>query len=472
MAELASRPRLVASIVACASFMQNLDSTIVATSLPQIALSFHTSPILLSVAITAYILSLAVFIPISGWLADRFGESVIFRIAILIFVVGSILCGISNNVAELAASRILQGIGGAMMVPVGRLVVLRSVPKADYVRALSMLQIPAQIGPLLGPPVGGFITTYASWRWIFLINVPIGILGAVLATLFIENRREGKTQPLDWGGFALTGISLSCLMYGLEALSRRTTSLDAVIGLFAVGVVGGWLSIRHARRCSHPLLDLTLLRIPSFRINLTAGSLYRIGIDGLPFLLPLLFQVVLGMTAFSSGLLIFAGAAGSLTMRAMVAPILRRFGFRFALITNGCISVVTILSCALFTASMPALLMLVLLLIGGFFRSFQFIGLSTLAYAEIDSRKMSTATSMASMAQQLCNGFGVAIAALTLNAVLALRGGTQLAIGDFQITFVIATLFALSSIPVLLTLAPDVGAELSGFRPKIAENVE
>jgi EmrB/QacA subfamily drug resistance transporter len=457
-----SRPRLVASIVACASFMQGLDGTIVATSLPQMATTFHTSAVQLSVAITAYILSLAVFIPISGWLADRFGESMVFRLAILVFVVGSVLCGISGNAVELGLARFLQGIGGAMMVPVGRLVVLRSVEKSDYVAAMAFLQIPAQAGPLLGPPLGGFITTYLSWRWVFLINVPIGIVGAVLAVMFIENQRHGVRQPFDWIGFAVTGVSLACLMYGLEMLSRDGAEPWMIALIFAFAVIVGWFAIRHARRHSHPMMDLSLMRIPSFRINMTSGTLYRIGIDGLPFLLPLLFQLALGMTAFTSGLLIFAGAAGSMTMRSVAARILKRYGFRRALIVNGFISAGTLLAFMLLTASTPVILMLVILLVGGFFRSFQFISLSTLAYADVDMRKMSSATSLASMGQQLCNGFGVSVAALALNAMLALRGHTQLDTHDFQFAFAIEGLCALASIFPLLALSTNVGQELSG----------
>ena len=468
MSERVIRPTLIACIVACANFMQNLDSTIVATALPQISVTFHTSPILLSVAITAYILGLAIFIPISGWMADRFGESAVFRAAILVFVVGSVLCGISGNVAELGAARLLQGIGGAMMVPVGRLVVLRMVPKAEYVKALAFMQIPAQIGPLLGPPVGGFITTYASWRWIFLINVPIGLLGFVMTAIFIENRRQGTPTPFDWIGFILTGVSLSCLMFGLEMASRNAVGVTAIIALLAVGVASLALALLHARRHTHALLDLALLRLPSFRINITAGSLYRLGIDGLPFLLPLLFQVGLGMTAFTSGLLIFASAAGSFTMRSMLSQILRRYGFRTALVVNGFFAAATLFSCVLLTPSMPFVLVFVLLLIGGFFRAFQFIGMSTLAYAEIDSRRMSSATSMASMCQQMCNGFGVGLAALSLNITLGLHGGGGLRISDFQVAFVMEGVLAVLSIPLLMRLPRDCGVELSGFRPRIA----
>ncbi len=248
-----TKTKIVAMIVGSAVIMQQLDSTVITTALPQMAISLHTDPVRLSVAVTAYILSLAVFIPVSGWAADRFGGRTVFRAAIALFTLGSILCGLSGNTVELTAARVLQGLGGSMMVPVGRLVLFRSVDKAALIGMMAYLQVPAQFGPVLGPPIGGFITTYFSWRWIFLINVPLGILGIVLVTIFFDNpKEEGPPRPLDWLGFVLTGASLFCIMNGIEAIGRGHGDVIEVIGLFAGGAVLGALALRHLRRAPHP----------------------------------------------------------------------------------------------------------------------------------------------------------------------------------------------------------------------------
>jgi MFS family permease len=331
---------------------------------------------------------------------------------------------------------------------------------------MAFMQLPGQIGPLLGPPVGGLITTYLSWQWVFLVNLPIGLAGVLLATVFIENARETTTRPFDWTGFVLTGISLSCLLDALEALSRPTATPMEIVAAAVIGTGTGAWSLIHARRHGDPLMDLGLFAIPTFRVNMTAGTLFRIATDGLPFMLPLMFQVALGMTAFASGLLIFASAVGSIIVRMIARPLLRRFGFRRALIVNGVISAITLLSCALFTRSMPALLIMAILLLGGFFRAFQFISMSTLAYADIEPSKMSSATSLSSMCQQLCNGFGVALAALILNSCLALRHETSPSVGDFQIAYCLTAILALSSIPLFRPLPPDAGTEISGHLPR------
>src|ERR1700758_2050113 len=251
------RNKLVAMIVGSAVIMQQLDSTVITTALPQMAISLHTDPVRLSVAVTAYILSLAVFIPVSGWAADRFGGRTVFRLAIALFTLGSILCGLSGNIVELTAARVLQGLGGSMMVPVGRLVLFRSVEKAALIGTMAYLQVPAQIGPVLGPPIGGFITTYFSWRWIFLVNVPLGILGIVLVSLYFDNPKEDEPRPLDWIGFLLTGVSLSCILYGIEAIGRGLNLVGQAIGLLAIGFILGVFALRHLWRYRHPLLNLS-----------------------------------------------------------------------------------------------------------------------------------------------------------------------------------------------------------------------
>ncbi len=310
-----SKPKVIAMIVGAAIVMQQFDATVITTALPQMAISLHTDPVRLSVAVTAYLLSLAVFVPVSGWAADRYGGRTIFRAAIALFTLGSICCGFSQNVAELTAARVLQGLGGAMMVPVGRLVLFRSVEKATLIATMAYLQVPAQFGPVLGPPIGGFITTYFSWRWIFWVNVPLGLIGIALVTMFFDNPKEDTDRPLDWIGFVLTGASLFCFMYGIEAIGRGRAEFSLVIVLLVVGCALGALALRHLLRTQHPLLDLSIFRVATFRVSVTGGSLFRAGAGTLVFLLPLLLQVVFGMSAFASGTITFATALGSMSMK-------------------------------------------------------------------------------------------------------------------------------------------------------------
>ena len=413
---------LIPLIVACALFMENLDSTALATALPAIAASFGESPLELSLAITSYLFALAVFIPISGWVADRFGARRIFRLAIVVFVLGSILCGFSTTIWHLVLARTLQGMGGAMMVPVGRLVLLRSVAKADLVRAMAWLTMPALIGPMLGPPLGGFVTTYLSWRWIFWINVPIGVLGIVLVSLFIPNLREERPPRLDLLGFLLSAVGLLGLVFGFETIGRDLVPWSTALLLLAVGIVGIGLYVLHATRTLHPVIDLGLLGIATFRASVLGGSLFRIGIGAMPFLLPLMLQEGFGLSAFHSGLLTFAAAAGAMAMKLTAAPILKQFGFKRVLIASALIGAAFIAANGLFEPSTPHLLILCVLLVGGFFRSLQFTSVNTLAYADIERQWMSRATSFASMMQQLSLSIGVGTGALLLHLTVAARG--------------------------------------------------
>jgi EmrB/QacA subfamily drug resistance transporter len=461
-----TKPKVVAMIVASAIIMQQIDATVITTALPQMAISLNADPVRLSVAVTAYLLSLAVFVPVSGWAADRFGGRTVFRAAIALFTIGSVLCGLSFSVGELTAARVLQGLGGAMMVPVGRLVLFRSVDRSQLVRTMAYLQVPAQLGPVLGPPIGGFITTYFSWRWVFLINVPLGILGIVLVTLYFDNPKEEERRPLDWLGFILTGVSLSCLMYSIEAAGRGLSELDEVLVLLVVGLSAGALALRHLRRTAHPLLDLSIFRIQTFRTSIGGGSFFRAGAGTLVFLLPLLLQVVFGMTAFASGVLTFATAAGAMSMKATARPILKRFGFRRVMLVNGFISAASIGMCAFFTGATPVWLIFPLLLIGGFFQSLQFTATQAIAYADISTPMMSTATSIASMAQQMSRGFGIAVVALLLHLSLAWRGTTALGLADFHVAFAGATVMALVCIAFCLPLPHDAASEVSGHGRK------
>ncbi len=459
-----SRHNILLGIVAAALFMQNLDSTVITTALPQMAISFGTTPIHLSIGITAYMLSLAVFIPVSGWVADRFGSRTIFSAAIAVFTLGSILCGFCNGVAEFALSRVFQGIGGAMMVPVGRLVLFRAVGKAGLVRALSYLTMSAMIGPVLGPPVGGFITTYASWRWIFFLNVPIGIAGVILVWFFLENYREENTPAFDWIGFIATGIAIATLVLDCDLVVQPEASVTLIIGLFVLSLGSGGFAAWYMLRRGAPIVDLTLFRIPSFFVGVGAGALFRVGAGGVSYLVAILLQVNMGMSAFVSGLITIAAAVSSLTMKIAIPPTLRRWGFRTVLLGNGIISAGAIAACALIGLSTPIYAVFLVLLVGGFFRSLQFTGLTTLGYADIPNHRTSAATSFSSMMMQVMNGMGVAVAAVLLHLMQLMRGEPPdiVSVGDFRMVFVLTALIALSACIFYARLAPDAGAEVSG----------
>jgi len=462
VSDRAPGPILVPLVVACAMFMQNLDSTVIATALPTIARALDESPLTLNVAITCYLLSLAVFIPISGWTADRFGARRVFSAAIVVFTLGSIGCGMANSLAALVAARILQGMGGALMVPVGRLVLLRTVEKSDLVRAMSYVSVPALIGPVMGPPLGGFIVTYWSWRWIFFINIPIGILGIILVNLLIGDLKEGGRRPFDFGGFALTGVGLATLAFGFENVGRGALPSILVAALLTVGATCTVLYVRHARRVAHPIIDLALFRIPTYAAASIGGFLFRMGLGAFPFLLALMLQVGFGLDALSSGLLTFASAAGAMTMKMTAARIIRTLGFRIVLVGDAMISALFLFGYSLFRPTTPHLVIFLALLAGGFFRSLQMTSINTLSYADVPPAMLSRATSLTSMAQQLSQTVGVATGALLLQVVLALRGGGVLTAADFYPAFVGVAMISLLSVPFFFKMSPDAGSEVSG----------
>ena len=462
--KMISRARIIPLIVASALFMENMDGTVIATSLPAIAAELHTDPIVLKLAFTTYLLALTVFIPISGWCADRFGAKHVFRAAIAVFMLGSIACGSSQSLGWLVASRALQGIGGAMMVPVGRIIILREIPKSELVNALAWLTIPALIGPLVGPPIGGFITTYFDWRWVFWMNIPIGILGLVVATRFMPDMAPEVAPPLDVKGFLLSAVGLSSIVFGFTVLGREFLPTYAVFAMICFGIVCVTIYVRHAFSIESPILDLRLMRIPTFNAGVAGGSLYRIGVGAIPFLMPLMFQLGFGLTAFQSGMLSCSAALGAMSMKFSASYLLSRFGFRKLLIVNGVVSCGFIACYGLLTAATPFVLISLLLLLGGFLRSLQFTALNALSYADIDRRGASNATSLYSVAQQLSLSAGVAVAAFILEAVQWQRGENTLVTGDFSIAFfVVAALAALSSLQ-FLNLRADAGSSVLADR--------
>jgi EmrB/QacA subfamily drug resistance transporter len=451
----------VTLIVAVALFMEQMDSTVIATSLPAIAADLHEDPVALKLAMTSYLLSLAVFIPLSGWVADRFGARTVFRAAIAVFTLGSAACGFAQGLPDFVAFRILQGMGGAMMVPVGRLVILRTVPRAELISALAWLTIPALMGPVIGPPLGGAISTFASWRWIFWINIPIGIVGMILATRYIENIREEKVPPLDVKGFILSGVGLSGVAFGFANIGQGLFPPEIVLALLAVGAVGCFLYVRHARVTKAPLLDLKLLKIDTFFASVVGGFLFRIGVGAMPFLLPLMLQLGFGLSPFQSGLLTFASAVGAVAMKATAAPIIRRFGFKRTLVVNAGVSALFAAAIALFTAGTPHAIVLAVLLAGGFFKSLQFTALNAIAYADINNAAMSRATSFASVVQQLSQSAGVAVGALVLEIERMGRPSAQVLAEDFPPAFLIVAAIAASSAFIFMRLPKGAGASLS-----------
>ncbi len=457
-----SYDRVVPLIVAVALFMENMDSTVIATSLPAIARALGTNPLALKLAVTSYLLALAICIPASGWTADRFGARHVFRIAIGVFVLGSIGCALSRSLEEFVLARIVQGIGGAMMTPVGRLILVRSIDKRLLVHAMSLVTIPALVGPICGPPLGGFITTYASWHWIFIINVPIGLLGLAMATRYIPDVRAERPAPFDFVGFILSGLGIGGLAFGLSVMGLEFLPIGVVAALLGVGAASAAAYIVYARHKAAPILDLGLLKLPTFRASIFGGFLFRLGIGALPFLLPLLLQLGFDLTPFQSGLITFTGALGSMFMKAAVAGVLRRLGYRPVLIYNSLLSAAFLAACASFVPGMPFAAMIVILLSGGFFRSLQFTSINTLAYAEIEPQLMSRATTLVSVAQQLSLSTGVAVGALVVETTLRLKHGTAMGAMDFPPAFLAVGALSASAAFVFARLPPDAGAELSG----------
>ena len=454
----------MAIIVACALFMQNLDSTIVSTALPVMARAFHADPVHMNVALTAYLFAVAVFVPASGWMADRFGTRVVFRAAIAVFTLGSVLCGRADSLTFLVLARVLQGAGGAMMLPVGRLVLLRSVPKNQLIGALAWVTIPALIGPVIGPPIGGFIVTYFSWRWIFDINVPIGVLGFTMISLFIPQVREPDPGRFDFMGLALSGTALAGFMAVLELAGRGVVSPLAVAAIGALTLGAGIAYWAHARTQVRPLLDFTLLRLPTFAVSVFAGSLFRVGIGAVPFLLPLMIQLGFGRTAAQSGLITFASAIGAVGMKPGTLFVLRRFGFRSVLVVNGLACAALLASYAAFRPAWPLAAIYGVLVVSGFLRSLQFTAYNSIAYADVPTARMSAATTLYSALQQVSLTIGIPISAGILQIARTASGHVVPQTADFTLAFLVVAAISALAGPASLLLPHGAGREMSGAR--------
>ncbi|MBC8737753.1 MFS transporter [Paraburkholderia sp. UCT31] len=452
-------------IVAATFFMEYLDTTVIATALPQMARSFGVGPNSLSLGMTAYMLALAIFIPASGWVADRCGARTVFVSAIGVFTVASVLCGLSQNVPEFTAARLLQGIGGAMMVPVGRLIVVRSTEKARMMQAISTITWPAIAAPVVGPPIGGFITTYASWRWIFLLNVPFGLAAIAVALAIVPNLRGTERKPLDVVGLLLSGVALTAILYGAELASQPATDPWLAVSIAAGGLLVGALAFQHAKRHPYPLVDVSTLKVPTFSVTVITGSFTRIGIGAVPYLMPLLFQVGFGLSAFRSGLLLLASALGNLGMKALTTRILQRYGFRMVSIVDVAVAGIFIIACGLLTPDVPLVFVLIVVFVYGVARSMQFSTLATLAYADIPQPQMSAASTLWSAAAQMTIGLGIAFGAVSLRVAALFNGETTghvFTLDDFRLAFLFAGVLTLLSVLGYMGLARNAGQSIGG----------
>ncbi|MES2353032.1 MAG: DHA2 family efflux MFS transporter permease subunit [Pseudomonadota bacterium] len=399
-------------VVAIALFMEQLDSTIINTAVPSMAASLHVTPLSLKAVVTSYILSLAVCIPLSGWIADRFGTRRVFSAAVAIFTFSSVLCGLSVNVPMLVASRILQGIGAAMMMPVGRLAIIRTFPKSELLMAMNFVIIPALIGPLLGPTIGGLIVHWLPWRMIFFINVPVGLAAQLLIHRHMPDYHGDEPRPLDVVGLVLFGSGTALLSWLLEVFGEHHLDVTsaAILLLLSLGLLAayGW----HARQTPHPLLRLALFRVRTFRVSVVGGFITRLGLGGLPFLLPLLYQIGLGLPAWQSGLLMMPAAAAAMGMKLMSTRVLRQFGYRKVLIVNTLMIGITISMFAAVNSTTPIMLIIFLSMAQGFFNSLQFSSMNSMAYADIGTADSSMASTIASSLQQMSMSFGLACGSL------------------------------------------------------------
>ncbi len=462
---MSSAARILPLVVASALFMENMDSTVIATSLPAIARDLNTDPVALKLAFTTYLLSLTIFLPVSSWISDKFGAKRVFRVAMAVFTLASLACGAAPSLSYLVLARAIQGIGGAMMVPVGRSIVLRAIPKSELVNALAWLTIPALVGPLVGPPIGGFITTYFSWHWIFWMNLPIGIIGIVMATLFMPESREENVPPLDLKGFAFSGLGLAAFVFGITIAGRSLVDFRQTFGLVALGIVLMILYVRHAARVPNPILDLKLLRVDTLRISIGAGSFYRLAAGAIPFLLPLMLQIGFDLSPFQSGMITCAAALGALVMKFLAAQMLKRFGYRQLFLVNGVASCILMAMSGFFTRDTSMILMFAILAAGGLSRSLQFTALNSIAYADVATKDISRANGLYTVMQQLSLTLGVAVAALALDLSQLLRGhATDLVPADFSFAFFAVAATGLIAIPQFYALRANAGESMSGHR--------
>ena len=458
----AAKNNYILYLVATTFFMETLDSTVIATALPMMAKDFNVFAVDVGEGITAYLLTLAVMIPISGWLADRFGARKIFTLAIFIFTSASILCGISTNLYFFIFARVLQGIGGALMVPVGRIIVLRNTPREEIISAIGLITWPALIGPVVGPAIGGLFTKYATWHWIFFINVPIGIVGICLSLLWIKASDEKVKSPLDLKGFILSGVSLSSLIYAIELCRHIAEDLNRIVLFVVLGLGVGYFAIKHFQKAANPMIDLSLLKIPTFESTLIAGNLFRVALHSTPFLMPLYLQLGLGIDPFQAGVIVMSIFVGNLVMKAVTTPILNKYGFKKVMTINGIAIIGSLASCAFITSSMPMWIVMFLLFINGLVRSMQFTSINTLGLADVPQAKMGSASSLASTGTQLSMALGIAVGSLSLSLATLINHGdpNDPSIFDFRLSFLLILVLPIWGLYRQRTMSSNAGDEI------------
>ncbi len=453
---------LIPVVVAIAFLMEQLDSTIITTAIPDMARSLATTPVRLNLAVTACVLTLAVLIPLSGWFADRFGARRIFIVALAIFTVGSALCGIARSFSMLIATRVVQGVGGAMMTPVGRLILLRSFPRRELVTAMTYMTFPAILGPVIGPLLGGLLTTYSSWRWIFYVNLPFGLAGMALAARYTQELPGDPAVKFDFPGFLMFGCAVALLQIGLESVGRLELPAAAIAGLFLVAAALLLAFARYARHVRLPVVDLTLFRRRTFAVGTLAGGLCRIALNGTPFLLPLMLQVGFGMSPIGSGSLTFIASGGAIIVRLFIARLLRTLGFGRVLIGSAIAGSAALAGFTLLGPGTPRWVIGLYVLVFGLTRSTQFMTSNTLSYSDTPSEQLSRATSLGGLAQQLTVSFGVSLSAVLLGILN--RHGQTLTPARFHEVFLLTALLPLLAIPGFRRLRPQDGALVSGYR--------
>ncbi|MCA0920823.1 MFS transporter [Pseudooceanicola nanhaiensis] len=447
----------IALIVSCAMFINALSQTTLGTALPSIAQDFGIAPLRLSIAVTAEYLTLAVFMPMSGWLADRFGARPVFFAALVVYMLATVGCALSVNLEMLVSFRALQGVGGAMLIPVSRLVLLKVTSREQLVQAMTWVTIPALTGTVMGPPVAGLLVTYASWPAIFWAYIPVCLALLALAAWKLPDFREESAPPFDWTGFAYSGLGIAALLLGLDRLAHAAREVWPPLVYLGAAAVLLTLYTRHARRAEAPIIDLRLLEVPAYRIALIGGLIFRSAQATMPFLLPILFQSVFGWSALTSGGLTFASAIGALSVKFAAPMVLRIAGFRGVLLVNGVLAAASIIGCAFFDPQTPHIVIMTVLFLGGWFRSLQYTALNVLTFADLGQRDISRATGVSSMLQRLGQAFGVGLAAL-VTLILSGGSGQTPDAAHFLWAFVFFGLWTLLAQIIFVQLDPMDGA--------------
>ncbi len=447
--------RITPLILAVALFMENMDSTVIATSLATIAHDINSEPIALKLALTAYLVALAIFIPVSSWMADRFGARRVFRTAMVVFMLGSLACALSNSLFTFVLSRFLQGMGGAMMTPVARLVLVRVTPRQQLVDAMAWLSIPGLIGPIVGPPIGGAITTYLTWHWIFLVNIPIGLVGIVLVNKYLPDWESSVGRAIDLVGFLLAGLAFAGWVFGISVLTLPALPASFGYAALALGTLAAALYWFHYKRTDNPLLNLGLFRRPLFRTTVVSGAFFRFGTGAMPFLFPLMLQIGFGLTPFQSGMVTFSTAVGAFAAKFVAEPILHRLGFRTALLISTAMTALGVFGMAIYAPTTPMPLMMAFLVVTGFFQSIFWTATNAFTFADIDDADSGQANVMSQVAVQLSLAVGVALGGGVLEGMRLLHGGGEPLLGDFHSAFWVIGGVTLISTALFLRLPRD-----------------